>query len=1307
MDPSPCNSISSVRSNDDYDFYATKDKIVRDEKKEDTKQYTESSADAFNSKLPSENNMSSPKNDTFFSATSGSTKEEDITKDDLQAMKDMIGDIKKDPSLLYRLSSLAAGEGPPAFNLGALGGNDNVNNNSSGNKKMLLHSNALHALSSVRTSIEVDDDHTEVSSLGMMSSDDYNSGKYHSVGYHQNQIHQFGQFSPSGGLGQTGVQESMLSRTNRDVEIALRMQSLRAKRGLFNASQGVVSQYRPPQQQQQSQQLVGQSSVNVKQLNHATPQSGNAKVSAGYRSSLTPQNQESGPKSEEKMECKSSSEEPSLMSLKNGDQIHRSTSVSPDETTEAKVSAKFYKSNKQRATSSEIEERESSLEEKAERKPVPFRQGSVAPQPEDKKQQTLTSGASRDHEASESSRRKGQDTIDQEKVKADQDDCDSQNSALVVYNDEHSPDITPHKGNRKFLSEALAPATDSRGYNNYALPFQNRDNDVARLDSDYHSAVSKYGHASGHNSKSKLDRKLDQLNRSSSRSTSRHSENDKKQKPRSDSLRTLSIERTDSGGSTNSRQSAVSERRSSRSERPPIATQDRREKVRKSKRSDASRRSRSQSESRRTERVNHRDSDHRPPSSHLVDGNTSLSSSRGIKVSEDDLSFEPKEGTQDKTRRSAKSRPAHTKEARSSYTSKDYDETENVDKVSSLPVMSFDSSYVSLSDYLPPQREGLGEQLHRLNLRHASEGLHHDSESQSGRSVISRISHLVKSKTSKLGSESVCSQSQPSSAHDLLSSYDGNSSPKKSIESDDGSANQKSGRKLISRISHSRIPHLGGGLSSPQQTQRRRTTTLDNMNSSLTPSDWERNTIRSAGAGESGEPFITNEHGDTFGLRTKLAESIGDEMARLCDEKGRCVFHPHIRLQKPKLFGGWRIIFKHCPDCAVEHMKKTQKELAIQQLKAKKKKHKEKKDNFINEICEVSVEDNGKKSRKQTTTLKHDDTPTSDHADARQMKSKTSEHPQAINELTARPSRTSETERKEHASEPEKVLAIVEKKTPKRKKVNGLPWSDYNGQSGRYTGEVNEEFLPHGLGEMVYDRGVVSSGIWYKGVLDTEVPITQDEYVPERLQSFSVGDKGRDEDMIVDSKRATAAAVTLLRVSDAAFVRRSDGTWTYAVVKERTEGADASIKFKVNARGSTKSFPMSQWGTYIRRIKRQNDAPAKKAITLDQFLMNNRSNIGSSHSVAGNLLLGPSDHSVSSARSAPIMNRSKAMDNLTTGKMNIRTRSRSRSKNRKNVTTLPLLFSSSMSVSEENEGNDNDGWDTASGSGYRLRGIDP
>lgn len=286
-------------------------------------------------------------------------------------------------------------------------------------------------------------------------------------------------------------------------------------------------------------------------------------------------------------------------------------------------------------------------------------------------------------------------------------------------------------------------------------------------------------------------------------------------------------------------------------------------------------------------------------------------------------------------------------------------------------------------------------------------------------------------------------------------------------------------------------------------------------------------------------------------------------------------------------------------------------------------------------------------------------------------------------------------------------------KKPEKKRVNGLPWSDYNGDSGRYTGEVNDQYLPHGQGEMAYDRGLVSSGIWYNGVLDTEGPVAatvaEEKYEPDRISSYSVGDVGKARDMIIDSKKATVIAVSQIRSNDAAFVRRSDGTWTYAIVKDRTEGEKATIRFKVNARGSTKAFPVTQWGAYVRRIKRRVDAPAKQHQLLNLESLNpGKVGISSSRSVSGTSYGASDDHSVSSIRSAPMVGRTldDSSQNLTQGKMKAR-RSRSRSRNRKNVTTLPLLFSSSMSVSEETEGNFDDGWETASGSGYRLRGIDP
>jgi len=318
----------------------------------------------------------------------------------------------------------------------------------------------------------------------------------------------------------------------------------------------------------------------------------------------------------------------------------------------------------------------------------------------------------------------------------------------------------------------------------------------------------------------------------------------------------------------------------------------------------------------------------------------------------------------------------------------------------------------------------------------------------------------------------------------------------------------------------------------------------------------------------------------------------------------------------------------------------------------------------------------------------------------------------------------------------EESLAAAHNKlqTSNKTSVNCLLWSDYNGHSGRYTGEVNEKYLPHGRGEMMYDRGVIQTGIWYDGVLDTEDVghgrddsrrnkdggPAQKEDMPETLPNYSCGDKGRREDMIIASKKDTAAAVALLRKNDAAWVRRSDGRWTYAIVKDRTydeSGEVETIRFKVNPRGSTKAFPKSQWGTYVRRTKKQAQVPSaahttadicikgsKRSSALSNFLDNQsievRNSIHNSNFAE--------DGSVNSAHSAPMArNGNNQRSNLTTGKMKIRTRSRSRSRHRKNITTFPSLLSSSMSVSELNEGNDNENWETASGSGYRLRGIDP
>mmetsp|Transcript_12995 Transcript_12995/g.26311 ORF Transcript_12995/g.26311 Transcript_12995/m.26311 type:complete len:1467 (-) Transcript_12995:26-4426(-) len=49
--------------------------------------------------------------------------------------------------------------------------------------------------------------------------------------------------------------------------------------------------------------------------------------------------------------------------------------------------------------------------------------------------------------------------------------------------------------------------------------------------------------------------------------------------------------------------------------------------------------------------------------------------------------------------------------------------------------------------------------------------------------------------------------------------------------------------------------------------------------------------------------------------------------------------------------------------------------------------------------------------------------------------------------------------------------------------VRGMEWVDLNGDAGRYTGEVNNDKVPHGKGMMKYDFGLIAQGEWVYGVL--------------------------------------------------------------------------------------------------------------------------------------------------------------------------------------------------------------------------------
>ena len=46
-----------------------------------------------------------------------------------------------------------------------------------------------------------------------------------------------------------------------------------------------------------------------------------------------------------------------------------------------------------------------------------------------------------------------------------------------------------------------------------------------------------------------------------------------------------------------------------------------------------------------------------------------------------------------------------------------------------------------------------------------------------------------------------------------------------------------------------------------------------------------------------------------------------------------------------------------------------------------------------------------------------------------------------------------------------------------------MEWTDLNGETGRYTGEVNNDRLPNGRGIMKYNYGLIAEGEFVNGVL--------------------------------------------------------------------------------------------------------------------------------------------------------------------------------------------------------------------------------
>ena len=145
-------------------------------------------------------------------------------------------------------------------------------------------------------------------------------------------------------------------------------------------------------------------------------------------------------------------------------------------------------------------------------------------------------------------------------------------------------------------------------------------------------------------------------------------------------------------------------------------------------------------------------------------------------------------------------------------------------------------------------------------------------------------------------------------------------------------------------------------------------------------------------------------------------------------KSGRCVHHPHVRLRKKNLFGrGWKVLMTACPDCCIDE---------------------------LHRIRSINQNTNMKKQN-QTFGISR----------------RSSDNTAETAALTIDESSRSSTSNTKVERDISKTYSRVNSSSPQETfHVSKMPWIDpLNGQSGKYTGSINYNHVPHGSGSMRYD----------------------------------------------------------------------------------------------------------------------------------------------------------------------------------------------------------------------------------------------
>lgn len=206
-------------------------------------------------------------------------------------------------------------------------------------------------------------------------------------------------------------------------------------------------------------------------------------------------------------------------------------------------------------------------------------------------------------------------------------------------------------------------------------------------------------------------------------------------------------------------------------------------------------------------------------------------------------------------------------------------------------------------------------------------------------------------------------------------------------------------------------------------------------------------------------------------------------------------------------------------------------------------------------------------------------------------------------------------------------------------RIISLPWRVSDGTrdiDGRYTGDINLSFQPHGRGTLRLEDGNSSiTGEWRNGVLvqhqhspdgqrpayrrSSSVPQVFEHVLPNSPQrseittspkprtsptpsfdpeatsptslahlGYELGDQVKGDHHMIIPKTATEALqnASTLNAFDFAFVLRSNDTWTYAIIAEKCFHKDLGLvlRFVLDKKGTTKTIRRKYWEKGVRPV---------------------------------------------------------------------------------------------------------------------------